>query len=419
MNILINTTTFPDSLESPVPAFVLDQVKAMHRIDNSLKIDVVIPHHAYEAPLPHRREFETHTEIRYHYFWPRRFEKLTGRGILPAIKQNPLRIGLVPFHLFFQYHAMRKLCSKNKPDVVYAHWFMSPAIMSYFACKKFKIPLVFTTHASDVSVLNKLPFAKNLISRVLNYAASYTAVSNRTKKKLTDFFSPEEWSEKHEDKMSVIPMGTHLNESALEGSTSSRLLSIAGISASHKYILAMGRLAEKKGFNDLIEAYGQLTSQQQSEYQLVIAGEGQLKTDLQKQAQDLAHKGDIIFPGYVNGDLKAALLSECSIFVMPSIIDSKGDSEGLPVTLMEALSKKRIVIATDVSGAEEVLTADAGYLIQQKAPTQISAALKKAFSLTPSQIAEMQSKARKLSLQFDWRDIAEKHLVLLWDAVSK
>ena len=417
MNILINTTTFPDSAESPVPAFVLDQVKALHGIDAHVKINVVVPHHAYEAPLPHRRELETHTEIRYHYFWPRKFEKLTGRGILPAIKQNPLRIGLVPFHLFFQYRAMRKLCRETKPDIVYAHWFMSPAIISYFACKPFQIPLIFTTHASDVSILNKLPFAKSIISRVLNYAAAYTAVSNRTKKKMTDFFSPKEWAAKYESKMSVIPMGTHLNVDALEASLSSSLLQSIGISSPYKYILAMGRLAEKKGFNHLIEAYGNLSPQQQSEYQLVIAGDGQLKTVLQKQAQELPHDGDIIFPGYVNGDLKAALLSECSVFVMPSIIDSKGDSEGLPVTLMEALSKKRIVIATNVSGAEEVLSEDAGYLIEQKSAAQISTALNNAFSLTAAQTTKMQSKAGALSLQFDWREIAQRHLVLLRAAV--
>ena len=153
MKILINTTTFPNSTDSPVPAFVLDQIKAMHALDNSLEIDVLLPHHSYENPLADTRIRSSHREIRYHYFWPRRFEKLTGRGILPALKENPFRMILIPFHLFFQYRALKALCRENRPDVVYAHWFMSPALISYFACKPFKIPLIFTTHASDVSVL--------------------------------------------------------------------------------------------------------------------------------------------------------------------------------------------------------------------------------------------------------------------------
>lgn len=412
MKILINTTTFPNNADSPVPAFVLDQIKAMHAINTELDIDVLLPHHAYEKPLPDTRIRKTHREIRYHYFWPRSFEKLTGRGILPALKENPFRAALIPFHLYFQYRALKALCRRNRPDVVYAHWFMSPAIISYFACKPFDIPLIFTTHASDVSVLKKVPFSKNLIRKVLNYCSAYTAVSHRTKSRLTDFFSEDEWFENFEDKLSIIPMGTHLNGNWQEDSYAQLRQSI-GLAPSQNYVLAMGRLAEKKGFTDLITAYGQLTGKEQSKYHLVIAGEGQLKQTLESQAKTLNHQGKIVFPGYVSGDLKAALLSGCDVFVMPSIIDSKGDSEGLPVTLMEALSQKRIVVATNVSGAEEVLTSETGYLVEQKSPTQISHALSQIFNLSPGAKKKIQSKAGELALKFDWPVIAQKHLNLL------
>ena len=415
MNILINTTTFPNSADSPVPAFVLEQIKSMYALNENLNINVLIPHHAYEKPLPNTRQHSTHQEIRYHYFWPRNFQKLTGRGILPALKENPLRAALIPFHLFFQYRALRTFCRQNRPDVVYAHWFMSPAIISYFVCKPLNIPLVFTTHASDVSVLKKIPFSKNLIAKVLNYCSAYTAVSQRTKAKLTGFFSKEEWSQHFESKLSVIPMGTHLNHKGPDNCFS-ELRQTIGLAASQNYILAMGRLAEKKGFKDLITAYGKLTKKEQSKYHLVIAGEGQLKQELKSQAQSLTHNGKIIFPGYVSGDLKMALLSNCDVFVMPSIIDSKGDSEGLPVTLMEALSEKRIVIATNVSGAEEVLTSQSGYLIEQKSPRQISHALTHIFRLPPDTKGELQSKAGELASKFDWPIIAEKHLDLLTQA---
>jgi len=413
MKILINTTTFPNSPESPVPAFVSDQIKAMYALDNNLDIDVLIPHHAYGDSMPNFRDMGTHKEIRYHYFLPRNLEKLAGRGILPALKEKPQRVGLIPFHLIFQYLALRKLCRKNRPDVVYAHWFMSPAIVSYFVCKTLKIPLIFTTHASDVSVLKKIPFSKSLIANVLDYSTAFTAVSQRTKKKLTNFFSAKEWSEKYADKMSVLPMGTSLNEKVRTESDYSSLLQNVGIITPHKYILAMGRLAEKKGFSDLIKAYGKLPSQQQIEYQLVIAGEGQLGPALKKQAKALKHKGSIIFPGYVSGDLKFALLSQCNVFVMPSIIDDKGDSEGLPVTLMEAISKERLVIASNVSGAEEVLIEEAGYLVDQKSPTQLAEVLSRSLGLPLTQKTKMQKAARELSLQFDWRIIAEKHLLIL------
>ena len=417
MRIIVNTTTFPNSSQSPVPRFVLDQILHIRKIDPSIDIDVLIPQHSYSEALPKYRVFESHREIRYHYFWPRQFEKLTGRGIMPALRENPLRVILVPFHLLFQYLTLRKLCLSEKPDVVYAHWFMTPAAVSYFVCKNNGIPLVFTTHASDVSVLKKLPFAKIFISHVLNYAQVFTAVSARTEKKLRSFYTAEEWDKKYKDKMFVLPMGTNLPINVPDLSRTSDLLSEAGIDTNQRFILAMGRLAHKKGIKYLIEAYGQLNEEQQSKNQLVVAGDGQLLQDLKERAAKINHAGKIIFTGYVHGELKSALQSRCFVYVLPSVIDKQGDSEGLPVALMEAMANGRIVIATNVSGAEEVINDDVGYLVAPNSPKQLCDALNKVLDLSDSRVCQMQLKSREQSSQFDWPKIAEKHIELLKRAV--
>jgi len=419
MRILINTTTFPTSETDPVPAFVLDQVREFYVVDSSLEIDVLTPHNAYSEPVANIRQSESHQEIRYHYFWPTQFEKLAGRGILPALKENLLRLALIPFFVYFQFRALRHLCKVNKPDLIYAHWFMTPAIISYFVCRRLNIPLVFTTHASDMSVLRKVPFAKKLVARVLDYASHYTAVSNRTANKMKAYFSEQEWQRHYEKKLSIIPMGTHLSTEKLNKTQQTQLLREAGLDASKNYILCMGRLSEKKGFNYLIAAYALLSESLRQEYQLVIAGDGQLMQSLKSQVSNTVKDGEVIFTGYVSGNIKNTLLTNASLFVLPSIIDNSGDSEGLPVAMMEALASSKTVVATNVSGAEEVLTADTGILVEQKSPKELAEALSTMLSLPAKRKTQMEKQARTLAENFEWRGIAAQHLEILKGAVAK
>ena len=105
MRIVVSTSSFPAHPEDHVPTFVLDQVNALSRISESLTIHVLIPHNSYNAPMPDLIELGTHAEVRYHYFLPHSVEKLSGRGILPALRENPLRYLLIPFFLLAQRRA--------------------------------------------------------------------------------------------------------------------------------------------------------------------------------------------------------------------------------------------------------------------------------------------------------------------------
>lgn len=414
MKLIVTSSTFPAHERDHAPSFVLDQVRALYELDETLEIHVLIPHNSYlDETIDNVVKKSTHTEIRYHYALPHSLEKLTGRGILPALKENPLRYVLIPGLLLAQYFALKRLIRQVKPDAVYAHWFMPQGIIAYFACKPSGIPLLFTTHASDVSVLKKVPGAKKLIAKVLAYTPEFTAVSKRTATKLTSFFTDAEWRDRFAQKLSIIPMGVDLQHSTLPPKTASALLSEAGVKNDRKMILAIGRLSHKKGFKYLIEGYAKLDKSVKDSYQLVIGGDGQLMDELRQAARTNGVEGDVVFPGYVSGDLKHALLESADIFVLPSIIDDQGDSEGLPVALMEALSYGKMVIATTVSGAEEVLTQNAGTLIEQKSPEAIAKAITKLTALPASKVTDLRTNAKQLAEQFDWHEVARKHMELI------
>src|SRR5690242_3865100 len=96
MKLLVVASTFPAGDTDPVPAFVKDQLIAFKKARPSLRISVLAPHDRRSATAGFRR-WPEYDEYRFHYFWPFVAEKLAGRGIMPALRANPLNYLLIPF----------------------------------------------------------------------------------------------------------------------------------------------------------------------------------------------------------------------------------------------------------------------------------------------------------------------------------
>lgn len=104
------------------------------------------------------------------------------------------------------------------------------------------------------------------------------------------------------------------------------------------YYLAVGRMVPEKGFHYLILAYSQL----ETDVKLVIAGElndSEYSLSLKEQAKG---NENIIFTGFVGGELKQELFSNAFAYVIPS------DLEGMSISLLEALSYGCKVVASDI-----------------------------------------------------------------------
>ncbi len=112
------------------------------------------------------------------------------------------------------------------------------------------------------------------------------------------------------------------------------------------YILFLGRLVPEKGIIYLIEAFKQLNTDKK----LVIAG-GSSDTDafIQK-LKGLARINDrIIFTGFVQGELLEELYSNAYVYVLPS------DLEGMPLSLLEAMSYGNCSVVSDIAECAEVV----------------------------------------------------------------
>jgi glycosyltransferase involved in cell wall biosynthesis len=110
------------------------------------------------------------------------------------------------------------------------------------------------------------------------------------------------------------------------------------------YILFLGRLVPEKGCHYLLKAFQQI----EGPMKLVIAGDS---SHSDAYVARLKQNGDarVIFTGFARGDLLEELFSNAYCYVLPS------DVEGLPHTLLQALSFGKCVLASDIPANVEAL----------------------------------------------------------------
>lgn len=82
------------------------------------------------------------------------------------------------------------------------------------------------------------------------------------------------------------------------------------------------------------------------------------------------------FPGFIPHHRVPEYLRTGDLFVMPSVIDSSGDRDGVPTVILEALLHRLPVVATDVSGIGEIIQDGlTGRLVPQKDPFALASAM--------------------------------------------
>jgi glycosyltransferase involved in cell wall biosynthesis len=130
-----------------------------------------------------------------------------------------------------------------------------------------------------------------------------------------------------------------------------------------------GRLVEQKGHKYLIKAISEISNNNDLEFWII--GDGELKDSLNAMANDLKISDKVKFLGFRN-DMEF-LLNKMDIFVLPSLW------EQFPISILEAMSLAKPIIATNVNGVPEEV-GNSGILINPGNVTQISKSIKKLVS---------------------------------------
>jgi glycosyltransferase involved in cell wall biosynthesis len=238
-------------------------------------------------------------------------------------------------------------------DHIHAPWADGPATAAWVASRLSGIPFSFAAHAQDIyppdgALHEKLATATFV--RVISQANA-------------DYLS---WLEPGAaGKLAVIPIGAPLDKKAA-----------APRPAVPPYrLLALGRLVPKKGFGVLLQAC-RLLATQGVDFHLTLAGSGSQYRQLASLIRQYGLSGRVTLPGFVPHRQVPEFMSQTHLFVMPSVITARGDRDGIPTVILEALQHGVPVVASAVSGIPEVIRdGDTGWLVEPGNPVALAQAV--------------------------------------------
>lgn len=183
------------------------------------------------------------------------------------------------------------------------------------------------------------------------------------------------------------------------------------------HVVAIGRLAEQKGFSLLIDAMA-LAAPSLPGLRLTVLGDGHLRPALEAGIVTQGLDDVIHLAGWADEATVRATLAQAQALILPSF------AEGLPMVLMEAMAAGRPVIATAIAGIPELVRdGQEGWIVPAGDARALAGAILTLAGTPPAQLAQMGAAARSRALQrHDVNQEARKLAALFrdpseWDGV--
>jgi len=405
IKLLVLTTTFPLWEGDSTPAFVYELSKRL--VIEGFDTYVLAPH------CEGAKKFEVLDGIkiyRFPYFFPTKYQRLVdGAGILPNLKKSNLAKIQLPFLFLSQLYYSMKIIKREDIDVVHSHWIVSNGLVGAICKKVFGIKHVLTEHAAGLVALNKFPFKHSLAGFILSNCDGISVVSSHVYDRLLEFVHPRVLNDTKR-KLEIIPMGVNTNQFKVN-KDKNELKAKYNIK-SENVLLFIGRLAEKKGVVYLIKALPSIISKVPSTT-LIICGNGPLKDECENLTKKVGMNDFIKFTGYITEEEKVDYLSMTDLLIVPSIVTDDGDTEGLPVVILEGLSMGKPIIASDVGGIKDVIKDRInGFLIEPKNSIMIAETVSELIS-NKELMLQFSKFSLKTAEEYDWNTIGKKYYLHL------
>jgi glycosyltransferase involved in cell wall biosynthesis len=294
------------------------------------------------------------------------------------------------------FHLARRF-EEERIEHIHAPWACGPATAAWVASRLTGIPFSFTCRAWDIyppdsalrDKLHDAAFVRSETQTNIKHLAA-TCNADTTKIHLT---------------YNGVPLTAHAE---------------APVAMQPPYrLLAMGRFVGKKGYEFLLHACKQLADDG-VDFHLTLAGDGPRAFQLKRLARNLGLDGRVSFPGFVSYDAVSGLFRAADIFIMPSVVHASGDRDGIPTVIMEALTHRVPVIATNVSGIPELIEDGVtGLLIPEKDPAAIARAALRLINDRPAALAMAERGRAKVRELFDPERNHKKVLELYQTLVAR
>ena len=257
---------------------------------------------------------------------------------------------------------------------LHAHFATSATETAWEASRRSAIPFSFTAHAKDIY---HEAVDLDWMRRAIEASAFTVTVSDANREYLARVAGAAQ------GRLCRIYNGVDVNRISFASTFGRR---------SHA-VLAVGRLVEKKGFADLIDALALLREGGQPAT-LTLVGAGELEHELRARVAAAGLDAAVSFTGPLPQESVLGLMRSHTVFALPCLVAADGNRDALPTVILESMASGLPVVSTDVNGVPEMISDGvSGRIVPQRSPSCLAGALDTLLS-SPTLRTSMAGRAR-------------------------
>lgn len=377
MNLLTITSLYPNHVEANLGVFI--EIRLTQLRESFPEIN-----HTVIAPVP---------------WFPFAGKKFGQYAQYAKVKPQEEKDGVIIYHPryivipkigmlftpFFMALSLLKLLFKLKKsgqsfDAIDGHYFYPDGVAIALAAKVLKLPFTITGRGTDLNIIARMPLPKKLIQWAAKKSAQCITVSKALKSVLLEIGVPS-------SKVTVMRNGVDLNKftpSIVRDELRQTL------KMDKKTIVSVGYLKELKGHHLVIEALQQLR-----DYQLFIIGSGSWETKLQGLVKELNLEERVFFTGAISQQELVSYFQGADIGVLAS------SREGWANVLLESMACGTPMVATNVGGNSEIITAPEAGIIVNRTVDDIANGINKI-----DEAKLNRADTRSFAENFSWQEIS-------------
>jgi glycosyltransferase involved in cell wall biosynthesis len=331
LRVLFLTQTYPRFPADTSGPFIRDLARGLVRGGD--RVTVLAPH----APGLAARWQDGGVDVETFRYAPAALEGIGySRSLDSDERIRPTAAVAAPLYLAAARRAAARAARRGF-DLLHAHWIV-PNGWAVAPLGR-RLAVGYGLHGSDVFLAEK-PLARSWTRRALGRGRFLTGCSPELVHRICALGFARE-------RAAVIPYGVDTETFAPARERGSAWRRRLGIPDDATVVLSVGRMVTKKGYQVLLPALPELL-QRHGGLHVVLAGSGDRLEEFRRAAA--AWSDRVHLPGAVLRDTLPDLYRAADLFVLPAVHDAKGNVDGLPNVILEAMASGLPVVASGISG---------------------------------------------------------------------
>ncbi|MCK4591931.1 glycosyltransferase [Candidatus Parcubacteria bacterium] len=260
----------------------------------------------------------------------------------------------------------REVIEKLNLDIIHSHQPYSLGDEALKFSKKLNIPLVFTYHIKYEDYNHYVPLIPESISR--KYIRKITTkYSNQCNNIIAPSTAIKKLLINHEIKapISIIPSGINIDNFKKDTGQRDGIREKYQVKPDDIMLITACRLTEEKNLEFLVRSFAKIR-QKRNNVRFLIVGDGAVRKDLEKMAEEFGIKNSIIFAGLVDRSEIVGLYQASDIFIFASLTETQG------LVAVEAMAAGNPVVAIKASGIEDIVRSGEDGFLTSKSEDEFS-----------------------------------------------